>query len=199
MQLVITTFALCSVSAFAAHVEPTQIVASGTGTYSNSLSLISDHTVPSEGSGWMNSTNVYWTGTTQSFTLDFGQVYTFVDFLASLDNNDTYTFQGSLDNSSFTTFLIINDEVGNIVAGMDTFSSRATDASNIYVASLEIAPFNARYIKVFAETGSGVGDNMNAIGELQFFGSPYSPVPEPSTMGLLSLGLGLGVLRLKRK
>ena len=190
MRSVLTLTAFCAFHAYAAPIIPA-VGASGTGSFNNSPSLIIDGTIPAEGSVWTGGTNVWWTGLAPTFTIDLGAIYNIVDFLASVDNNDSYAFQVSTDNLAFTTFVTIAVGHGEIGGGMDTLSSDSTHGE--YVAALDFSAVQGRYVKVFA-TG---GDGSNSIGEVQLFGT--SPVPEPSTLGLLGLGLGLGALRLRRK
>ena len=50
------------------------------------------------------------------------------------------------------------------------------------IASLDFAPVDARYLRVFAIGG----DNFYSVSEIQAFAAP---VPEPSTIMLFGLGL----------
>lgn len=69
--------------------SPTTVT--GTGTFTNSASLISDGVVPTEHTEWSLGTNVRWSYTIDpTFILDFGGLYNIDDVLASVDNNDSY-------------------------------------------------------------------------------------------------------------
>lgn len=165
---------------------------SGTGSYNNNPSLIIDGTFPAEGSGWTNPTNVWWNGTAPIFTIDLGLTYNVDDILVSVDNNDSYSIQWSMDSSSWNSLFSINIGDGDIGWGMDTFSTDSTNGE--YVSGLDFSSVQAQYIRIFA-TG---GDNSYSIGELQVFGSSAA-VPEPAPLALLGFGLlGFGLMR-KRK
>lgn len=132
------------------------------------------------------------TGT--SITLDYGSQYLINDVLASVDNNDRYAVDYSLDGFTFSNLFTILPSYGEVPAfpgGMDTMSTDFT--SNEYVPGIDFAPITARFLR-FHATG---GDGFYAVGELQAFGSP---VPEPSTYGLIgAAGLtALAALRRRR-
>jgi hypothetical protein len=182
-----TTVALCAaIPAHAQLIAPTG--ASGTGTFSNAPSLIIDNVIPAEGSVYNAATNVFWSGLTPQFTIDYGQVYTLQDLVMSFDNNDTYLIEYSTDNVSFTTLTTVSLGLGEIGFGMDTFSTVLGDPE--YVAGIDFVPVQARYLRASATAG----DNAYSIGEIQSFGVAASAAaPEPGTIGLLALG-GLPIL-----
>jgi len=79
-----------------------------------------------------------------------------------------------MDNVTFTPLFYVlpsDGAVSESTGGMDTMTSFAgTD----FVANMAFSPVNARYLRVYAESGDG----LYSIGEVQAFGSA---VPEPST------------------
>jgi hypothetical protein len=169
---------------------------SGSGTFTNSPGLIIDNVIPAEGSGFNAGTNVFWSSTTPQFTIDYGQVYTLQDLLLSLDNNDTYLIEISTNNVTFTTLVTVSSAVGEIGNGMDTFSTVLGNPE--YIASIDFAPVQARYLRASATSG----DNLYSIGEIQSFGTTVSAAaPEPVSLALLGLsGLPLfgAVMRRRR-
>lgn len=176
----------------AALITPSSIT--GTGSFSNDVNLIIDGVVPAETTPWTAASNVYWTGTNTSFTIDLGDVYTIEDVLISVDNNDAYNVEYSLDNSSWTNLFTLFWYYGEIGWGMDTMTSDSSSAE--YVSQLDFAAVDAQYLRVFSTSG----DNFYSIGELQAFGSlstPSNPIAAPPTWVLFGLGL-LGLLRNKR-
>jgi hypothetical protein len=104
--------------------------------------------------------------------------------LVSVDCNDDYLVEYSLDNLIWTTLFTIDDTYGDTLNGMDTMSSVSGDLQ--YVAGLDFAPVQARYARISATDG----DYRSAVGELRFQGTP---VPEPGSFSLVALGV-LGVL-----
>ncbi len=161
----------------------------GTGSYNHSLSLLTDGTVPTEGSYWLGSESINWTDTTTTFTLDLGSLSNINNILVSVDNNDDYSVEWSTDNQSWYSLLTIDSSYGEITWGMDTMSSDSANPE--YISALDFAPVTAQYIRIFA-TG---GDDSYAIGELQV---SSSPVPVPPAVLLFASSL-LGFLGFRRK
>ncbi|NTV67278.1 MAG: discoidin domain-containing protein [Chlorobaculum sp.] len=168
-------------TAHAAPIAVTSVI--GTGTYTNSLSLLTDGTIPIERTWWMESTNVYWTGLTPTFTFQLDSVYRVDDLLIQVDNNDEYHIEYSLNGSTWSPLYTILNTDGTVDYGMDTFTK----------ADKPFSAVNARYIRVYATDGDG----MNAISEVQAFGT--GPVPEPATLTLLGSGLLISGVFRKRK
>ncbi len=163
---------------------------SGTGVFTNNVSLISDGVFPVESSIWTNSESVFWNGLVPTFVVDFGSVYTVDDVLVSVDNNDDYSVQWSQDLSTWNTLFNISVGDGEISFGMDTMS---TDSFNSeYVPAIDFASIQARYLRITATNG----DNSYSIGEFQAFGSNVSMVtlPEPMSLALFNVGLVFLVL-----
>lgn len=173
----------------AALITPTGVTASG--GHNNSAGLIIDNTIPAESSVWNAATNVWWSGTSPTFTIDLGGLYQVQDLLASVDNNDRYLFSYSTDNATFLSLTTIEPGYGEINSGMDTMTT--INPHPEHVASLVFSPVTARYIRVSAASG----DNLYSIGEVQVFGDAAG-VPEPSSMALFSLGAVLLAARLRR-
>lgn len=154
---------------------------SAVGTSVGDLVVLHDGVFPTEGTSWTDVSTVNWTGFGTSFTLDLGQVYVVSALDVSVDNNDDYLFEYSLDGSSWATLAKALAAEGNVGWGLDTMSS--DPASAAFVAGLGIAqPVSARYIRASATAG----DSLNSIGEIQISGVPV--VPEPATWSLVLAG-----------
>lgn len=179
--LLTAMLAMSTLSSAHAAVIPVKSV-TGTGTYSNNVSLLTNGVIPAEGTGWTNNTNVYWNGLTPTFTFQFNSVYSVDDMLIQVDNNDNYRIEYSLNGSTWSQLFTISSSDGTVGYGMDTFTK----------ADKPFSPVNAQYIRVYA-TG---GDNMYAISEVQTFGTP---VPEPATLTLLGTGVLFGKVFRKRR
>ena len=135
-----------------------------------------DGVFPVEWTGWTNTT-AYWSGTAEYLIYEFDQLYSLTHYDVSLDNNDSYQIQFSLDGVNWgltgnSSDVNIGSNDGNVGWGMDTFSA-------------DMGPLFARYARVMAVGG----DNMYSVGELQFSG--VAAVPEPETYALMLAGLGL--------
>ncbi len=96
----------------------------------------------------------------------------------SLDNNDSYAVQFSLDGNLWSSTVNIAASEGSVGWGMDRFQRN-------------VAPTMAQYARVFA-TG---GDGMYSVGELAI----TAAVPEPETYAMMLAGLGLLGFMARRK
>lgn len=175
---------------FAVQIIPAGIT--GTGPFENNASIMIDGVIPEQGNVHNGPWSVHWTGTVTNFVIDLGNVFTVADLLASVDNNDNYVFERSLDNVSYVPFLTILDIYGNRFFGLDTMNTFAGDPE--YVAGIDFAPVQMRYIRISANGG----DNLYGIGEVQVF-SADAAIPEPATTSLVGAGIALAVLRLRRR
>jgi len=165
----------------------------GSGTYNNNADLIINNTYPAEGIAWTDAMNVWWYGTTPTFTIDFGELFDLDDVQISADLNDSYLVEWSTDASNWTDLFTIEISYGDINWGMDTMSTDSNHGE--YVSGIDFSSVAARYLKVSA-TG---GDGKYSIGELQAFGTSSSvPVPEPMSLALFGLAcIAFGFRRFK--
>ncbi len=158
-------------------------VAAGTLTGGNAA-LIIDGSVPPEGQYWQTDT-AYWSGTSVILQVDLGARYKLEDVLVSVDNNDAYLVQYSIDGLSFSNLFSIAVSDGEIPVspgGMDTMSSDSANPE--YVPSIDFSAVDTRYLRISA-TG---GDNYYSVGEIQAFGAPSS-IPEPTALLLFGSAL----------
>jgi hypothetical protein len=199
MACAIAGFALIGVSPQAAKADSIipAVSVTGTGTFSNSPSLIIDGVLPPRGTFYQASTNVFSTSGAPQFTIDLGAVFTVGSLIADVDNNDDYVVQYSINNISFNnlfTFLASDGPVPVSPGGMEILTTNPsypsvvnypTDTTTPVYVGRTFAPVSARYLRIF---GSG-GDGLYAIGELQAFA-----VPEPTSlvMGCLALASLVG-------
>ncbi len=199
--LIIGSFVSCMASMASADLL-TPVSIAGAGTYYNSAGLgadaIIDDIFPIEGSiwtdGWFGGTHqgltTYWFSD-PSFTIDYGALFTIEDIIVSVDNNDSYRIDYSVDSSSWINLVNISNSYGEVNWGMDTMSTFSGDSE--YISALDFSSVQAQYLRIFA-TG---GDHMYSVGELQAYGTP---VPEPSIMLLLGTCLAVSAgIRLRRK
>lgn len=184
-----------STAASAQVISPQAITA--TGSFSNSLNLLADGVVPLENTFWTAPENVFWTGFDTVITLDYGSSHHITDVLVSVDNNDIYQFDYSLDGITYNplfTILISDGNVAETPGGMDTMSTDSNSPE--FISGLDFAPVNARFLRVQALVG---GDALNAIGEISVISvQTVGAVPEPSTYGLLGAAMLIGLVALRR-
>jgi len=178
--LTLLIFLLLPFSSYASLITSTTVT--GTGTYYNSVNLLTDGTFPAEASFWRNNTNVFWNGITPSFTFDFGSVYQIDDVLLSVDNNDYMRIEWSLDSINWTDLFLISRYDGEITNGMDTMSTDINHSE--YIGALDFNTIQTQFLRLSA-TG---GDNSYSVGEFQVFGNSLS-VPEPSSLAIFALGI----------
>jgi len=177
---------------------------SGTGKYFQGnelgkLSNLTDGSVPREWQDWQKGTTYFGRGGAQEvFTFDMGKLYDVKDVMVSLDNNDTYRIEYSVDNSSWSSLFTVSKSYGEVGWGMDTFS---TNKKNVeYHSGIDFNTVTARYLRIYADHAPGASDGFFAIGEFQAFGTATpAAVPEPSTLLLVGAGLtGLALIRRKK-
>ncbi|TCJ11631.1 PEP-CTERM sorting domain-containing protein [Parasulfuritortus cantonensis] len=180
-------------------IVPASVTASGTVS-GDPATLLTDGDY-SLTTAWNDDANVSWSSQEGRdgavVTYDFGGLYSVADVTLSHDNNDIYIIQVSADGTEWYTLATVFNGLddGGLAGsgGLLEKSSIAGDAS--YAWSMDFAPTDAAYARVFARSGDG----MYALGEVQFYGSAL-PVPEPETYAMLTAGLALvGVAGRRRK
>jgi len=177
-----------AVSANAALLVPTSINATGAV---NNPANFSDGVFPNEGGQWQTNTS-WWIGASPVLTLTYAEAFNIEDILLSVDNNDNYSIQYSMDNSSWSSLFDISRSYGEVGWGMDTMSTLSGHGE--YISAIDFSPVQAQFLRIFA-TG---GDNLYSVGEFQAFGSNVSAVPLPAAAFMFIPAL-LGFLGFRRK
>ena len=145
-----------------------------------------DDAFPDEWQYWQSET-AWWTGFEGSVTYTLSAPMLISGLTVSLDNNDSYTIDGSLDGQTWSTLLFVGSSIGTVGGGMDTFSTIGSHPQ--YDAGLAdiFSPMMASMVRITAVDG----DALNSVGELA-----VTAVPEPGSWALMAAGLaGLGLAR----
>jgi hypothetical protein len=187
-KMLASAFLVLSANANAALLTPVSF--SAPASVNNSVNA-GNNVFPSEWGQWQTNT-AWWTGTAPIITFSYSQVFNIEDILLSVDNNDNYSVEYSLDNSTWTNLFNISSSYGEVGWGMDTMSTLSGHPE--YIAALDFAPVQAQFLRIFA-TG---GDNSYSVGEFQAFGSAVSAVPVPAAAFLFAPAL-MGFLGFRRK
>jgi hypothetical protein len=105
----------------------------------------------------------------------------------SLDNNDSYVIEGSLDGRNWHKMLFVGSTMGSVSFGMDTFSTLAGHPQYDAGLASAFAPMAASMLRITAVDG----DTQHSVGELQ-----VTAVPEPGAWAMMATGLvGLALAR----
>lgn len=145
-----------------------------------------DDAFPAEWQYWQDET-AWWMQFTDSVTYTLSAPTLINGLTVSLDNNDSYVIEGSLDGDTWSTLLFVGASIGSVGGGMDTFSTIASHPQ--YDAGLAgiFNPMTASLVRITAVDG----DALNSVGELA-----VTAVPEPGAWVLMAAGLaGLGLAR----
>ena len=149
-------------------------------------SFAGDGAFPDEWQYWQTDT-AWWTGFADSVTYTLSAPAAIGGLTVSLDNNDSYVIEGSLDGNDWTTMLFVGAFNGNVGGGMDTFSTIASDPFYDASVAATFNPMTASLVRITSVDG----DALNSVGELAL-----AAVPEPSAWMLMAAGLaGLGLAR----
>ena len=190
-MLLTLSLALIGSAAVAAPVQVpvSEISTIGNGNaIKNGAALIADGETPVEGSAWNGVTSAYWSGNGKSkvITFDFGQAYELHDLVLSVDNNDNYLVEVSLDLShdSWSELIFVPWYRGEQWSGMETISTVAGDPEYVgeidlgifSLAAIDFDPVIARYARISGVGGRSIlgfgPDDKYAVGEVSFFGAP---------------------------
>lgn len=193
MKKMLLTLSLAMVGAAAVaapvQVPVTEISTIGNGNaIKNGAALIADGEIPLEGSAWNGDKSAYWSGNGKSkvVTFDFGQEYELHDLVLSVDNNDNYLVEVSLDLShdSWSELIFVPWYRGEQWSGMETISTVAGDPEYVgeidfgffSLAAIDFDPVIARYARISGVGGRSIlgfgPDDKYSVGELIFYGKP---------------------------
>ena len=119
-----------------------------------------DDAFPDEWQYWQSET-AWWTGFEGSVTYTLSAPMLISGLTVSLDNNDSYTIDGSLDGQTWSTLLFVGSSIGTVGGGMDTFSTIGSHPQ--YDAGLAgiFSPMMASMVRITAVDG----DALNSVGE----------------------------------
>jgi RHS repeat-associated protein len=144
---------------------PASVQASGTD-FIGSPDLISDSSIPGNYAWSQDGNSVFWEGQAGSlvFNLDLGAPVLLTDLILSVENDDNYVIQSSLDGQNWSYLAQVLPGEGEVDWGMDQLSSIQSD--NEFAPSLEFDAVVARHLRIMASGGDGI----YAIGEVQAIG-----------------------------
>ncbi len=142
-----------------------------------------DDQFPPQGQDWQTET-AWWTNFNDSVSYQLNGTYMLTGLTVSLDNNDSYLIEASVDGNTWDTVLFVGASLGSVFGGMDTFST--ITGNPFFDANLPFTPAMASQIRITSVDG----DALNSVGELQ-----VTAVPEPATWLLMAIGLALAGLR----
>jgi opacity protein-like surface antigen len=125
---------------------------------------------------WQTDT-AFWSGFNESITFSFDQAYKLTGLKLNVDHNDYYRVYVSTNGSDWDTYATVLAFDGAVNDGMETFTLNLPPTALAY-----------SFAKVTALPG---GDELNAVGEVQFWGTTVTPVPEPESYAMLLAGLGV--------
>ena len=141
--------------------------------FGGNLNLLANGQIPAQQTDFNGPGSVFWFGHENTgvdpldrlyFQYDLGSIVKVQDLLVSVDNNDTYDVEWSVNGFDWQTLVVIPEWIGSSGYGMDTFSSRTGDAR--YDSTVDFTPVEARYLRISVEGGDGA----YAVGELQALG-----------------------------
>jgi hypothetical protein len=164
----------------------TPVGVTGSGSFENALSLLTDGVVPPDYNRYIAPNVVRWQDSAAHITLDLGGMHDIFDLLVSVDNNDDYRFEFSQDGVSFSELVTVGGGMGSVPGnpgGMEAISTRSGDRD--YIAALDFTPQRGRYVRVL---GQG-GDARYGVGEIAVYGSAVVAVPESDASVLFAEGL----------
>jgi hypothetical protein len=182
--LLVSAIATCFVFVEAVQAETVNYTAVTASAGVNTPSNAHDGIFPADYTEW-TTTTAWWTGFEQSIVFEFDGVHALTGYQVSLDNNDSYAIQFSLDGNYWGLTgnqydIYVGSGEGDVWWGMDTFAGT-------------IPSVRAAYARIVALDGDG----YHSVGELSF--NSATPVPEPESYALMLAGLGLVGFAVRRQ